>query len=648
MSAIETIQSKLLAKHGYYNLAPLWSKYDKLCGKWCYQKKGVFHVIDSYLSEEERGRTLPFGFVLLSLREDGYHICNSSQKDKSSLYPIKDAKYFIVYDNNEYNELTYLHSSDIDEKFSFEFIETQNYLALLFHKFDLDKGIISTLIDRWENEIRLDCIVSKNKDILHEDVFTYFHERFIVVNDGVTTYVYDSNFNIKYKRDDYLRIWECRENVYLLFLHDKVVYELINEKEIKLSLQNSCDWYHAWAYQNYVILYGLNYYSVESRSSYYDDDDDWGYDEEPFDAPVRNTSGHIFDSSFNLLREFNTLGEIVEIKEIGNSIVMKTTSITTNTNDVDAYYNIKLPNITQYNSKTNEHFSVPDISFRLLECPDRLEELYVVKTRVASSDNINLGKDTNEDFCSEKCGVYCKTRSGKDEYEKIIECKYDYILGMSLRNDDNIYYAGINGKGDYGKFDLYVNHEILLSELPFIKGGSSLKVVSNSQFIQFRDQKGNIGVIRDGSVVLKPLYKDITIYVKKHSSFISNNYNENLEYLFVVSNGESYGICSPKGNLVLPIEYSMIDIDDDLLVILEHNDGRTLEVGYYDEETETMKHEEAEMEDGVVKLCDDYVWDGCFRYLNEDEHSEWTDQELRDAADSTYEGYSRTYLGIED
>ena len=91
--------------------------------------------------------------MLLRLCEDGYHICSPSQKDKSSLYPIKNTKYFIVYDNNEYNELIYLQNNDVDEKLSFEFLETPNYLAILFHKFDSENGIISTVTDSWGTKL---------------------------------------------------------------------------------------------------------------------------------------------------------------------------------------------------------------------------------------------------------------------------------------------------------------------------------------------------------------------------------------------------------------------------------------------------------------------------------------------------------------
>ena len=116
----------------------------------------------------------------------------------------------------------------------------------------------------------------------------------------------------------------------------------------------------------------------------------------------------------------------------------------------------------------------------------------------------------------------------------------------------------------------------------------------------------------------------------------------------MVSDGNSYGICSPKGKLVLPIEYSFIDVDEELFVVLRHNDSDTIEVGYYDVESESFKHDEAKMEDGVIHINNDYVWDGRFRYLNNDKHSEWIDQKLRDATDTAYEGHSRLYLGLED
>ena len=73
----------------------LLNEYGILCGKWCYQKEGEFHVIDEDSHEEKRENALPSGNVLLRLCEGAYHICTASQKDKSSLYPIKDSKFLL-------------------------------------------------------------------------------------------------------------------------------------------------------------------------------------------------------------------------------------------------------------------------------------------------------------------------------------------------------------------------------------------------------------------------------------------------------------------------------------------------------------------------------------------------------------------------
>ena len=194
MSQTESIQ-KLLTRHGYDNFAPLWNENGILCGKWCYQMEGKFHVIDEHLDEEERRRSLPSGNVLLRLCEDGYHICTASPKDKNGLYPIKDSKFFIVYENDEYNELSYLRNLYVRDSL-FEYLDTQTYMALLFHKNKVDKGLISTL---YIPEIKLDCIVAKHKDIVHEKVYTYFYKNFVVVYDDETTFVYNNYFDIVYK-----------------------------------------------------------------------------------------------------------------------------------------------------------------------------------------------------------------------------------------------------------------------------------------------------------------------------------------------------------------------------------------------------------------------------------------------------------------
>ena len=246
-----------------------------------------------------------------------------------------------------------------------------------------------------------------------------------------------------------------------------------------------------------------------------------------------------------------------------------------------------------------------------------------------------------------KCGVYVKF----EEYEKkIIDCKYDNIVTLSLKDDGTIYYAGIIGEGKCRVFDLYKDY----NELPYLEGASSLKIVNNGNFLQFRDIIGNVGVIRYGVTIFEPLYKEVTIY--EFYGFSSDKLDSG--FLLVVSDGKSYGIFSPKGNLVLPIEYSLIDVDKNHHVILVHNNSDKIEVVYYYEESDSFEHVETQIEDGIVHINDNYIWDGSFRHLNVDDRLEWADldsrdsrdlrDELEDAADFAYEGYSRLYLGLED
>lgn len=642
MTSLESIQKKLLAKQGLYNIAPLWSKYEHLSGKWCYIKDNKIHIIDSDLYEEERGRSMPTGTLLLSLIDDGYHMCTPSTKDKSSVYPIKDSKYFFIWDDSSYLRLSFfLQNENVNHNLMFEFVETNDYFAILFHSNNKKKGIISLAEYNWN----LDYIVSKNKDLVEKGVFTYFHGDFIVVYDGSETIVYNNNFDIIYTREDTVYIWEVEEKIYLIFLCDKVVYDLCENEEINITSNEQYEWEYAWAYKNYIIFYNHEYCEVD----YSYDEDDWYIGDFLDDDPVRNTFGQIYDSAFNLMREFNAWGEITEFKEVGDAIVMKTTVQRDNGIPVDAYYNIQTPNISQHNIQLDEDFSIPDISFSFLECSNLMDELYVVKTRVSSTDTIDFENGTNKNYSAEKCGIYRRNKKGKEEYTKVIDCKYDYIVPLSLNKDENIYYAGINGKGQYGKFDLYINNELKFKEYPFNKNEDYLRVVGNHHFIKYRDKQCNVGFIRNGDIVLEPSYSAVSLYIKRTYDYLHNELKQQLEYLFVVSDGDSYGICSPKGKLILPLAYSLIDIDEDLNIILEHRDSGSIEVGYYDEETESIKHDEANMgEDGVIHLDDDYIWDGSFRYLGENEHSGWTDQELRDAADIAYEGNSRLSLGLED
>jgi|GEM_PF-1445768 hypothetical protein len=656
------VQSEFLEYLGYKRLAPVSDHWDV----WFYQKDGKFGTIGKGGGNTYRKWDYLYGDILLCLNDDGYHYCKPSGEDGAHHYKVEDGRYCFLWANDEYTELKYFNYSLINYcKDEFEYIKGDNYVAIKYYVKKEYANRLMSEAERLSERPRKDLIISRTKDICHIEVFILFYKDKIVVEKEDEVIVYDSDFNVLYNCDCQFEIWETNSTTYLIFPYDATVLDLTDFKEIELKCNSNQRWYFAKMYKDILICYDEDHFPVQrvQRTYYYDDDSDWDDDDsEPEETPVKNTYGHVFDSSFKLLREFNLLGEISELKEIGDDIVIKANSMNVDDSYTDAYYNVKGPNVTKHLDKTNEDFSIPDITFRNMP---GYEDLFIVKTKVSSSDYIDFSHGTGAQYIIEKCGVYRKYGWDEDKYGKIIDCKYDYIISLSLNNDSNIYYVGLTGRDNDYIYDLYLNHQIFLQNIPYEKG-SSIKLVGRNNFIRFTNRDGNLGIIRDGKIIVEPIYKDVKACVQHNRFDILEK--DKLEYLFIVSDGDSYGICSPIGKLVLPIKYSTIDMDDDLCTVLvrdfnaevdDESDeaikdmidyARIYETGYYDEEKDAIVTEKAIFKDGKVFLDDEgnYIWDGQFRYSKEDDYSGLTDQELRDAADIAYEGHCRLELGLED
>ena len=613
-------QKELLKHLGYENIAPFHEN-----GRWFFQKDGKFNVLDNFAQKSYISYSHLQGDILLCLDNDGYHYCEPSNKGEVKSYKPKDGKYFFLWGNDsddQYTELKYLDFYDKEFREDvFDFVQEENYVAINYHKKKQYAKAHMSEVERWVEKPLMDTIISREKDICHIGVFTYYFGNKIVVYDGDELIVYDKDFNILYESYCDFEIWEVNSISYLLFPYDGLAYELSEGKEIEIPEGDECQWGFAKTYKDIVVLYEKNHFPIQD---YYDDEDDWSFESQ--ETPVRNTIGHVFDASFKLLRKFNVVGEISTIKEIGGTIVMKVNSSLIEDNDTDAYYNVKGTDITRHNDKTDEDFSIPDISFRHML---GYEDLFVVKTKVPSSDVIDFTKGTKEHYMIEKCGVYHMENWHEEKYKKIIDCKYDYIKSLPIEDDENVYYVGVIGKDEDNTCDLFINHKIKLQGIPFNKG-YSIRVLENKKFIKFTNFAGNVGIIREGKFVLEPLYQDVKVYIERTLDYSQES---KLKFLFVVSDGESYGICSPSGKLILPIEYSTIDMDDNLCIILDKYDEDNIEIGWYDEEHDSIVHETAEMEDGMVLLDDegDYIWDGQFRYTKEDRGTGWENYSREDS-----------------
>ena len=608
--SLAKVQQGILEELGYKNLAPLSVDYDRI---WFYIKEEKFHTVD----DSEGGHTYRrwthlYGDILLCLNDNGYHLCEPSTEKGPKKYKVEDGEYYFLWENDEYTELSYMLPIGYC-KDEFEFIKEENYVAIKYHKKKEYGNSFMSEEERLSERPRKDVIISRSNDIYHIGVFMYFYKDKIVVENEDEVIIYNSDFEVLYESYNNFEIWETNATTYMIFPYEATVIDLTDLKKIKLK--SNCDqkWCFAKTFKNIFICYNEKHFPIQRD---YFDEDDWGNEPE---TPVRNTYGHVFDSSFTLLREFNVIGEIKGAKEIGDVIAINVKSSSVKDYDTDSFYNVKAPNVTRHIEKTDEDFSIPDISFRRMA---GYEDLFVVKTKVPSSDIIDFSQGSNVQYIVDKCGVYRRFGWKDEKFEKIIDLKYSHIVTLPLTNDENIYYAGIVKQGEDYTYDLYINHEIVLQNIPFIKE-KSLKVSANKWFIKFSNREGKIGIIREGTVILKPNYEDVRICIQR--DWHSSQDEMELECLFVVSNGEAYGICSSKGLLILPLDYSMIDVDEDLCIVLKKIDDGDFEVGWYDKEKNIICRETAEMKDGMIQLDNegDYVWDGCFRYLQENEYSEW-------------------------
>ena len=616
MSDIEKFKSKLLKKLGY-DVVPF---YGDSSPKYVIFKDddAKFHFYDGQANESHRESDEVRGDILVMYDGSGFHYCPSTNSEGEYIHYSSNNRdvmdYFILWNNDEYIKLNYLYLYGLKYGSSFYYTNNEHYFAIKYHCKDLTEQ------KRCEEKPLLETIIPKEKDICHIEVFTYyFKDKIVVYDKEENIIVYDEEFNVLYEDYGDFQIWEKDSLSYLIIPNRSVLVELSEGKIIKLSEEDSC-WDKVMAYKDIFVLYTEHHYPVE-RSDW-DGETYWEYDNE--NAPIERTDGCIYDMSFKLIRKINVFGEILNITEFANMMVIEVDD-SDYRNCITKFFNVYGANITNYNEDTGEEFSVPDITFTSMDGYEHLG-LAVVRTLMYTPDIIFFGSSSKNKVIS-KCGVY-KELGGGYSYEKIIDCKYDNVKSMPLKSDYNIYYIGIIGGDSDNKCDLYVNNKLFFNNYPYNRG-HAIEVVGSGYFIKYTDSDGNIGFIRNGEIAFKSQHEDAKVCVWSNGREEDDELE--FEYLFIVSNGDLYGICSPSGELILPIEYPIIDIDDNLTIVIakrvdemeiDENDKSILwdyqmEIGYFSKETNSIETEKAIVDDNGVRLDDNYVWDGEFKYTKE-------------------------------
>lgn len=621
MTDFEEFQKKLLNKLGY-DIVPF---NDDVVPLFAYLEDDKFIFLNKYAERSSRQSDIIKGNVLVGVDNDGYHLCQSQSKQGEQIlhHPLY-WRYYILWGNDEYTEIPCLCELVTNRKDTFELVETDSYLAIKYYKDRMSKE------GRLQEKPLFDTIVSREKGIYHIGVFTYFYKDMIVVYDkNESVIVYDKELNVLFESGGDFTIVEKESKCYLIFPSFSTVYELTERKEIKLSEDDDDDWHSVKAYKDVFVLYTQHRCPVD-KSSYYDDYSDWDYDDK--NSPIENTEGCIYDYNFKFLRRFNVLGEIADIEEVGVTLAMKIITSTYNEDDTEWYFNVRGSNTTIYDDEANEEISMPDFAFIEMGFGDRY--IFVSKGTPSKICNHNGDKKHKCKNIKYRLGV-CKRDLLKQTYTILVDCYYDKIIPMPIKADKNAYYVGIVGPNK--KCDFYVKDILLYQGLPF-NNGNSIRVLKSGYFINVTDSKGTNRIIRKGKVVFSTKYEVANAYVQKDIDADGFDVIGDT-YLIVVTKDNLYGIYSSTGKMLLPIEYSTIDIDEYFNVVLGKKDldidqyvdelkevylrsrrnDEYMQIGEYSKEYDVINYGVAKVYENEVQIDRSYYWNNEFVYLGEED-----------------------------
>ena len=204
--SLACVQQDILEELGYKNLAPLSVDYDRI---WFYIKDDKFYTVDDGNGRHTYRRWEHlYGDILLCLNDEGYHLCEPSNEKGSKTYKAEDGEYYFLWDNDEYTVMRYMKPMRTQYcKDEFEYIKEDNYVAIKYHKKKKYGDSFMSEEERWKEKPLKDTIISREKDIYHIEVFTYFYNDIIVVYDGDEIIVYNKEFNILYESSSNFEIW---------------------------------------------------------------------------------------------------------------------------------------------------------------------------------------------------------------------------------------------------------------------------------------------------------------------------------------------------------------------------------------------------------------------------------------------------------
>lgn len=648
----------LLEKNGIYSFGMLLTEDDKELGC-CYQKEGAFVFVNDRgeetkrpLMDESERWLYDLGLVRFKLlqyneNEMTYLICNPSCENYSSVYYKEwGNKYYIICPNNICLPINM-------ESGIFEYIDKSQYILLTYHQTDEIRN--TDLYDGKCHEFyQLDIFFNKRTNEIWECNGFIEYKKYVIINGWAPcTIVYDDSMAVVYKRKEDAVFCRLGKFAYLIFGSSEIVYNIDTKVEKTIGDFDKYDNYEV--YFDYLIKYRITHYAKEEIIQ--EDERDGQYEEWIPEHDV--TDAIIYNSNLEIVRELHMPGVYNEIVRKDNKVLIK--CCVEGKYFSKYYYDVDRPEYIKHDNITRKTYSVADIVEKQITDDIIIEE---VLNSSKANDYASLSSEQIE-FDDEDEMFECRIIIRKEnEWGLLNDDVYSSITSQCFKHRGEAlcptYLLAIRNRKRH-EYDLFVNGIKLVDKgkysnehIQVCKEGHRIIFSNNDQF----------GIIGDGKILVPSIYDSIEYY---------HDYEDSMS-LYVIQDGNTFGIIDNDGYILLKCEYAMIKCYYDWygnLYILISDDNNNYSWACCDkgsihidgiavpDENSIIRPSwvarEGDGDEEVIVQVNYNIQTGefgedeeRFRYSKEGDYSGWTDQELRDAADIAYEGHSRLELGLED
>ncbi len=537
----------LLETRGICSYGMFLTEDDKELG-YCYQKDDSF-VFVNYRGEEKESPLMddferwvnnlgldiymhPIKLLQYNEYEMTYKVCNPSCEEYSSIYNEKDPnKFYIICSNGKCLPINM-------EYGYFEYIDKPQYIFLTHHQTDEIRN--TDIYDRKCYDIypyRSDVFFDKRTNEIWECYGFIKYKKYIIIN-GVApcTIIYDESIAKVYKRDEDALFCRIGKYAYLIFWKSEIAYNI--DTKLEKSIEDLDEYDNFDIGSDYLIKYRI---TSHAREVIIQEDEKYGQYEEWI--PKHDvTNVVIYNQSLEVVRELYIPGFYDDIVSKQEKILLK--CCVEGNYSSNYYYDINRPEYRKYDAITRKTYSVADIVEKQISDDIMIEE-FLNSTKAYDSYisfNQDLFDDEDEVF---NCRIKVRRENewkllGENVYSSIVLHCFKY-RGETLWPT---YLLAIRNRERH-EYDLYANEIKLVDK--GVYSVEAIKICQEGCRIIFSDRE-KFGIIGEGKIIVSLLEEPIEYYYDY----------ENDKSIYVIHEGNAFGIIDNDGNTLLKCEFTMV------------------------------------------------------------------------------------------